>query len=148
MEYSNNVRFFYLRFQTSDRIDVSVLAHSSAIAEEIASPPLPKKKKQTPEDERRACWSALMDSIRPQTDQEAFGSYVSASLSQIKDEHLTKKAKCEIQLVLTKALTEHATKELGKPVSTTTSNTHGSVDVLFFDDMGHLIDQNDIITED
>lgn len=69
-----------------------------------ANSTLAKKRKTVCNDHRHA----IMESTRLQNAHEAFGTYVSASLAQIEDEHLTKRTKCQIQLVLTKALSEYA----------------------------------------
>lgn len=100
-----------------------------------------KKRKAVQENDRSACWSALLESIRPQNAHEEFGSYVSSSLAQIKDNHLINTTKCKIQLILAQALCENAEKQLATPAPTK--------QVLIFDSEGRIIQQHDdLIVED
>lgn len=128
-----------LRFQNVDplAIETDSITESTSSQSSLNSnvtvtsvtPTLAKKRKPTNDDDRRACWTALMQSIRPQSSHEEFGSYVSSSLAQIKSDHLINRTKCQIQLVLTKALSEQAELELSTHVQT----------LLVYDELGNII---------
>lgn len=157
--------YFYLRFQNNaDELEASTsnttirMSSTNTTGKNVStatSAPLTKKKKKTVDDDRHAVWSALKDSIRPQSANEEFGSYVGSTLAQIKDDNLVKRAKCQIQLVLTKALTEHAEKELATtsaPQSTlfdsTGSSEHHERAFVLFDEKGDMIHPDDFIVRD
>lgn len=84
----------------------------------------------------------LSPNLLPILQHEEFGSYVSSSLTQIKDELLIKRTKCQIQLILTKALAEHAEKEL--------ASTEAHQQVVIFDENGRVmnVQPEDLIVRD
>lgn len=124
--------YFFYRFQSIDDIDTntneSFFESASVISQSCSDnngartgQPRTKKRKTTYDDDR----NEFIESIRSPNRHERFGTYVSASLAQIDDEHLIKRTKCQIQLVLTKALTEYAEKML----ASTESLVNGNVDM-------------------
>lgn len=74
-----------------------------------------------------------METIRPQNKHEEFGTYVSSSLAQIKDEQLFKTTKCQIQIALARAMAQYAEKQLASSASVQ--------QVVIIDSNGRIIQQ-------
>lgn len=105
-----------------------------------------KKRKSDHDDSRNALWSTLMESLRPQNAHEEFGSYVSTSLAQIKDDQLVKSTKCKIQLTLAQALSEFAAKQLNPQPPSAQPSTQ---QIVIFDKEGRVLQQHEtLIMED
>lgn len=98
-----------------------------------------KKRKVANDNGRQACWAALMESLQPKNANEEFGNYVSTTLSQIKDNNLLQRTKCQIQIILSKALAESAEQQLAANVQ----------QIVVFDSEGRIIaDANELIEEE
>lgn len=114
----------------------TVLSQASSTGTPTNVTPLGKKRKY--EEERRECWTTLMESIRPQNAHEEFGSYVSSSLAQIKDDNLIQTVKCKIQIILSQAMTEFAQRQLTSSVQ----------QIFVFESDGRIVqDPNELIEQ-
>lgn len=107
---------FQIKEEPEGSIELSMeyTSNASQSTNSRSSTPTMKKRKTQCDEEQVISWDPIMEPLRPQNYLEQFSTYVTSSLAQIQDDCLVEKTKCQIQLILTKALTEDAQKRLSE----------------------------------